>query len=246
MFKTFRTVALTLLAVFAPAMIASGEVTPLPKPTERVYDDTGTLSPQTKAFLNQKGQELAAKNGSQLVVYMTNHPVGDKEAMRELTHTSARAWGIGQEGRSNGVVFFIFKAAHKARIEVGTGLEGALPDTRCTTILDTLFVPNAKANNFDEGAKQVSMALISYAGGEQFGEITKKVTDAEKGAGIWVVIILGVIGVLALLWFFGRFLCWPFFEDVAGLVFGLIGALLGGESLGSGGDFSGGGADCDW
>lgn len=249
MFKTLRIAALALLAAVAPTLWASN---PLPKPTERVTDTTGTLKPETKAFLTQKLKELADKNGSQIIVYMAPASVLEGEAMEDLTHTSARAWGIGQEGRNNGLVFFIFpqpdRKHGKMRFEVGTGLEGALPDTRCKQIQQELVVPQFKEPNFnmDEGVKQGTMALISFAGGEQFGEITKKVTEAEKSGEVLILIALCIVGVLALLWFFGRFLCWPFFEDVAGLVFGLIGALLGGESLGSGGDFSGGGSDCDW
>jgi uncharacterized protein len=213
MFKSIRLAALTLLALVAPALCAS---TPLPKPTERVVDTTGTLTPTTKAFLTQKLKELADKNGSQIVVYMAPAAVIGDGNMEELTHTSARAWGLGQEGRSNGLVFFIFPTPDrkhgKMRFEVGTGLEGALPDTRCKQIQMNLVAPNFEAGNFDEGVKQGTMALISYAGGEQFGEVTKKVNDAENTTGLTIMLVLIVAGVIVVLFVFGRWLCWPIFS----------------------------------
>ena len=248
MLKTLRIAALALLAAVAPTLWASN---PLPKPTERVTDTTGTLKPETKAFLTQKLKELADKNGSQIIIYMAPAAVLEGETLEDLTHTSARAWGIGQEGCNNGLVFFVFpqpdRKHGKMRFEVGTGLEGALPDTRCKQIQQELVVPQFKEPNFnmDEGVKQGTMALISFAGGEQFGEITKKVTDAEKSGEVLFILVLCAVGGLALLWFFGRFLCWPIFEGLADIVFGLFGAVAEGFS-GDGGDLSGGGSSSDW
>jgi uncharacterized membrane protein YgcG len=75
-----------------------------------------------------------------------------------------------------------------------------------------LVAPNFEAGNFDEGVKQGTMALISYAGGEQFGEVTKKVNDAENTTGLTIMLVLIVAGVIVVLFVFGRWLCWPIFS----------------------------------
>ena len=48
----------------------------------------------------------------------------------------------------SGVVLFVFVKDHKSRIEVGYGLEGALPDITARHILDDALTPRFRAGVF--------------------------------------------------------------------------------------------------
>ena len=54
----------------------------------------------------------------------------------DYTQRVAQAWGVGQKDRRNGVVLFVFIQDRKMFIQVGYGLEGALPDATAFDITE--------------------------------------------------------------------------------------------------------------
>lgn len=70
-------------------------------------------------------------------------------------------WGIGKKGQNNGVLLLVAPAEHKARIEVGYGLESVLPDGVCGTIIRERMVPHFKNNDFSGGIREGIGAIES-------------------------------------------------------------------------------------
>jgi uncharacterized protein len=78
---------------------------------------------------------------------------------------AAEAWGGGARARDDGVLFVLAIADREMRIEVGYGLEGAIPDSVAMRILDTLVAP-MRAGRFDAAVWTVTDALIARTGGQ--------------------------------------------------------------------------------
>jgi uncharacterized membrane protein YgcG len=135
------------LAIVVPHRIPSAPAAERPPRDEAVVDAAGLLSPtfvRTKSGLMLDNAELA----QMLVVVTPRVPPGDLE---EYTVDTASAWQIGSEHLDNGLVLFIFPYVRKARLEVGYGLEGALPDGRLRDVLDQTLVPAFSRGDYEPG-----------------------------------------------------------------------------------------------
>jgi uncharacterized protein len=69
-------------------------------------------------------------------------------------------WGIGKKNKDNGLLLLWSTGDRRVRIEVGYGLEGALPDGKVGAILDTYVIPKFKAGQFDQGVVDGVDALV--------------------------------------------------------------------------------------
>ena len=74
-----------------------------------------------------------------------------QSSIEDFTQRTFQAWQVGQKGRNNGVVFFVFVDDHRMRIQPGYGLEGALPDITCNEIIRDAVAPRFRANDFEGG-----------------------------------------------------------------------------------------------
>ena len=68
--------------------------------------------------------------------------------------------GIGDKTKDNGILILISTGDREIRIEVGTGLEGAIPDGKAGRILDNYAIPDLKNNNWDHGIKNCFNAIV--------------------------------------------------------------------------------------
>src|SRR6185312_4791127 len=141
--------------VLAPPAIAAPK---FPTLTGRVVDDAHVLSAQTKGDLDQKLAALEAKTSRQLVVVTL--PSLQGYDISDYGYQLGRAWGIGQAKLNNGVIFLIAPKEHKARIEVGYGLEPILTDALSSVILQTQVLPKFRTGDFDGGVEAGTDALI--------------------------------------------------------------------------------------
>jgi uncharacterized protein len=143
------------LSFFAPAARAAPTFPPL---TGRVVDDAHVLSAQTVADLTNKLADLQAKTGRQVVVVTLPDLQGDD--IEDYGYQLGRAWGIGQKGQNNGVLFIVVPAEHKVRIEVGYGLEPVLTDAMSSLILQEQVLPKFRAGDVEGGVVAGTNAII--------------------------------------------------------------------------------------
>src|SRR5262245_6883924 len=121
MFHRFAS-AIALVAIAACAY-AQVEV---PRLTSPVTDLTGTLSAAEIAALEAKLRAFEANKGSQVAVLLV--PTTQPETLEQYSIRVAEAWKLGRRGINDGVLLLVAKDDRGVRIEVGYGLEGALPD----------------------------------------------------------------------------------------------------------------------
>ena len=150
--------ALFVLALGLMAAPASAAPT-FPPLTGRVVDDAHVLSPATAADLTAKLADLEAKTGRQLVVVTLPSLQGYE--IEDYGYQLGRAWGIGQKGKDNGVLFIVAPNEHKVRIEVGYGLEPILTDALSSVILQTQVLPRFRAGDVQGGVVAGTDAIIA-------------------------------------------------------------------------------------
>jgi uncharacterized protein len=121
-----------------------------------------------------------------------------------------RTWGIGQRDKNNGVLLLVAISDRDVRIEVGYGLEGALPDGKCGRILDTHFVPSMRNGDTDAAIlKTYDAILIEIANendidpqriieGTGYSISNVDSTDGEEGVGYIIIGVIVLLGLLAM------------------------------------------------
>ncbi|WP_374471775.1 YgcG family protein [Phenylobacterium sp.] len=152
-----RGVVLALLVlVGSPATVfAQPNFPPL---TGRVVDNADMLSAATEQKLTGELEQLEAQTGRQMVVATIPDLQGYE--IEEYGYQLGRAWGIGQKGEDNGVVFLVAPAERKVRIEVGYGLEGVLTDALSNVILQQRVLPYFRQGQMEQGVVSGTEAVI--------------------------------------------------------------------------------------
>jgi uncharacterized protein len=144
-----------------------------------VTDLSGTLTSQQKISLETKLSDFEKQTSNQVVVYIISSLEG--ESLEEKSIEIADKNGIGQKGKNNGVLLFIAMTDRKLRIEVGYGLEGALPDALCNQIIRKEITPQFKQGNYYNGVNAGVDAIFSATKGEYTQD--KTYTEKRKDTG---------------------------------------------------------------
>ena len=145
-------ILLLLLLVASPAfLLAQADVSDVPVPTLTQYatDLTATLTANQVVLLNQKLEKFEKETSTQIVVLMI--PTIGSAAVEEYARRVAEKNRIGREGKNNGALLLVAKDDRKIRIEVGYGLEGALPDALSGTIIRREIGPKFREGDFFGG-----------------------------------------------------------------------------------------------
>ena len=187
--KLFLTSIFFLFSFCVQAQIEK-EIPKRPSPPKLVNDYTNTLTPAQVQALENKLVAYDDSTSSQIVVAIISSLKGYDVA--EYALAIGREWGIGGKEFSNGVIILVAKDDRKVRIEVGYGLEGAIPDITAKSIIDNSITPQFKADNYYRGLDLATNDIIKAAAGEYKvpdGYINKK----KKGRGSASIIALLII-----------------------------------------------------
>jgi uncharacterized protein len=160
-----------LLILLLAAWAVHADV-PVPALTGRVTDLTGTLSGAAVTRIEAKLAALEAKKGSQLAVLIV--PTTQPEEIEQFGIRVGDAWKLGRKGVDDAAILIVAKNDRRARIEVGTGLEGAIPDAIANRIIDETVTPRFKQGDFDGGVEAGIDQMISLVNGEPLPEPDRK------------------------------------------------------------------------
>jgi uncharacterized protein len=149
---------LALAALMVRAQVA------VPALTARVTDLTGTLSGGAITRIEAKLADLEARKGSQIAVLIL--PSTEPEDIEQFGIRLEDAWKLGRKGVNDGAYLIVAKNDRHVRIEVGYGLEGALPDAIANRIIDETITPHFKQGDFDGGVEAGVDQMISVVNGE--------------------------------------------------------------------------------
>jgi uncharacterized protein len=258
-------VALCLAALSLFACAADGFV-PIPRLEARVTDLTGTLTREQQAQLESQLASLERDKGAQIAILLL--PTTQPETIEQYGIRLAEAWKIGRKGVDDGVIVIVAKADRAVRIDVGYGLEGAIPDAVAKRIVEEVVTPRFKAGDFFGGLQGATAALGKIIGGEPLPARADSNVAMGSDLQIFILFALTVVArwARALFGLLGALLAAGLAAGLAYLIFGtwlaaVIAALAvfvmsfaraggggsgwhtggGGFSGGGGGGFSGGG-----
>ena len=162
----------TLLTLFLAA------ITLPPKPDHYVTDHAGVLPADRLESIDAKLKSFADSTSTQVIVYI-DHKVPDGTTLEEMGSQAIRDWGVGQKGKDNGAIVFIFTDDHKMRIEVGYGLEGSLTDARSKLITSELMKPRIKQGDYAGAVDAAVSAIMNFTKGEDTRGRSTEVAQAN-------------------------------------------------------------------
>jgi len=254
-----KQVALLVAAFFAllATKSQSAEVIP-PKPPGYFQDNAGVVSKAAAFRFNEQLAQFERETSNQVwvVVYPT---MQSDSSIEDYTYRVKDAWKVGQKGRNNGAVWFVFVKDRKMYIQVGYGLEGPLPDVTCFDITEFQVKPHFRNGDYEGGLAVGIDSIFKAIRGEYKGS-GKTLAEEHRGGGasrIWSFIIFLIV-LIVISKMVRRLGGWGYSSRGGGPVFFPTGGGGGGGwssggggggfsgSLGGGGIGGGGGAGSSW
>ncbi len=233
------------------------------KPEAYVNDYAHLLSEPARQELERTLADFEQTTSNQVVVAIFQSLEGG--SLEDFSIRLAQAWKIGSKKNDNGVILLIFKDDRQVRIEVGYGLEGALPDATADLIIRNEIVPAFKEGSYDRGVKNAVNSILAATRGEYKAEVLPE-TDRFKAAAPMIFLILITFFLVPVIsYFFVIIFCGSVIGMPIGLLFGALLVIMmmslralfnsgqtisgrrggfwggGGFSAGGGSAFSGGG-----
>lgn len=160
--------------------------------------------PEVKAHVNDYAGVMKAEQVRQLEEKLTAHERATSNQIAVLTMATldgavlesasikiCEKWRGGLKGKDNGTLLLVVVNDRKMRIEVGRGLEGALPDITCghiTKEMAPFFFNNDYNSGINRGVDNIMLAIKGeYKGtGKVVGQ---KNTNQNSWAGVVLIIL---------------------------------------------------------
>lgn len=195
-----RTTALLLVATLWVALAVPAAALDFPPLSGRVVDAAVVLGAAEERRLTEKLARHESETSNQVVVVTL--PSLQGTTIEDFGYQLGRHWGIGQEGRDNGVLLIVAPSERKVRIEVGYGLEGDLPDAIAKTIIEQEILPAFRSGDLPGGIAAGADAILAAIAGT-YEPLPEKATNDEF---VKNVVILGFfLALVGLSYCFGLF-----------------------------------------
>jgi uncharacterized protein len=204
---------LLLCALSAWAQVA------VPELSRRVTDLTATLSTEQVGAIENNLAAFEAQKGSQIAVLIV--PTTQPEDIAQFGIRVAEQWKIGREKIDDGVILILAKDDRSLRLEVGYGLEGAIPDAVAKRVIAETITPYFKAGDFYGGIEAGVTQLMRLIEGESLPPPGP--SDSRGSDGPFVILIVG--GLVAG-WLLSLLMSRPAAGGIAALGSGAVGAML--------------------
>jgi uncharacterized protein len=202
---------------------AANGLVEIPALQSAVTDLTQTLTVEEQAALNQKLSQFSQQSGSQVAVLLL--PSTQPEDISQFGIRLAEAWKIGRDKQDDGVIVIIAKNDRKMRIEVGYGLEGAIPDAIAKRIISEQMSPAFKQGQFYQGLDQATDTLIKLIQGEQLPAPAQQARQGHADDWMSLLPILMFAAIIGGAIFKGLFGAFPGSLVTGGLLGGVAGWL---------------------
>ncbi|MFD1144054.1 YgcG family protein [Larkinella insperata] len=187
--QPFRIAAILLLMIVSFRLYGQNDVIPdRPNPPRLVNDFVGILQPDERGRLEEKLRRYNDSTSTQIVILIVKttepYPIGD------FSFQVGRKWGIGQEGKNNGLVLTWVPSTRQVFIATGYGLEGAIPDAIAKRIVSQIIGPRFKSEQWYAGLDEATNEIIRRANGEYQAEASE---GDGGGDGILFFLIIFIV-----------------------------------------------------
>lgn len=218
--------AFAALGVLAsPRAAIADNPLPVPPLSDRVTDLTNTLDAQQKQALDGALAALEKSKGAQVGVLIV--PTTAPEDIAQFGIRVGDAWKLGRKGSDDGVILIVAKDDRRVRIEVGTGLEGAIPDAAVARIIREYITPRFRANDYFGGLNDAVGVLTKLIDGEPLPPPLTDEHDNRHGNTIMPALLAAWFAAMFLRGLFGGVSSAPR-AGLVGLGSGTVGWLISG------------------
>jgi len=215
-------------------------------------------SAETNA-LEQKLNEFEYRSSTQIFV-VTLADNGGYSAS-DLSQRIGEQWGVGQQGKDNGLLMLMDMQDNDVYISTGYGLEEYIPDIIASRIVQKELIPNFKNGDFYGGVDAAIDVMISLLDGKFTADEYKKQTSSGGASSIGAIIFMIIIFSMVFggrrrssgmgrsnlpLWLALGMMSGGRHSGSFGNFSSGSGGGFGGFSGGGGGSFGGGGAGGSW
>jgi uncharacterized protein len=159
-----RWLGLVTAGVLLAGLVSAHAEVAVPPLKARVTDLTGTLTGSQIQTLDARLRDYERGKGSQVAVLML--PSTQPETIEQYSIRVAEAWKIGRARADDGAILVVAKDDRKLRVEVGRGLEGAIPDAIANRIVSDVIAPHFRDGDFYGGIAAGTDALMKLIEGE--------------------------------------------------------------------------------
>lgn len=259
--------AVLLLGGLSPGMALAQTLQPIPVLQARVTDLTGTLTASQQAEIEGKLAAFEQRKGAQVALLIV--PTTQPEALEQYSIRVVDEWKLGREQSDDGVLLLVALQDRALRMEVGYGLEGALPDATANRIIDESIKPLFRQGDIYGGVSAGLTRIMQVVDGEQLPPPDRSwriAGDRLFGSLPFLLVGLLVIGAIlravlgrtagslvtggltgGAIWLLSRVLGFAIAGGVLAWLFAMfIGLATRGAGGRPGGGFGGGGASGRW
>jgi uncharacterized protein len=184
-------------SLFVSFLTVAQNIPARPNPPRLVNDLANVLSPQEEQQLENQLVAYDDSTSNQIAVVLIN--TLNDYPIEEYATKLFREWGVGNKKNNNGVVILAAIEDRKIRIEVGYGLEGAIPDIIANHIIDNDIKPGFRSGDYYEGLSKAAGSIIKAAAGEYKAPANYR---KKKGGGsalpfgflVFIIIMIVIFG----------------------------------------------------
>jgi uncharacterized membrane protein YgcG len=162
--RCLRAVLLALVWLGVAMGAALAQTASVPVLSARITDVTGTLDAAAVARIEAPLAALEASKGSQIAVLIVASTA--PESIEAYAVRAFEQWKLGRAGVDDGVLLVVAKDDRTVRIEVGYGLEGAIPDVAAYRVIQEYLVPRFREGDFAGGIEAAVGVLAKLVEGE--------------------------------------------------------------------------------
>ncbi len=194
-----KNIAILMILLVSGSMFGQDSDLPVPKtPGNWVNDYANVFNDAEEQQLNQKLNSFQYKSSTQIFVVTISENNG--YPVSRLAPEIGEFWGVGQQGKDNGLIVLLDMKERDVFISTGYGVEEYITDASAGIIVREEIVPNFKEGNFFGGIDQATDVLIDLlegnftqdeyveqSGGSAFGSAIGSIFFAI----FWLVMIFG-------------------------------------------------------
>ena len=177
----FRLVLAWLLA--STALAWGQALAPIPPLSGPVVDAAAWLTPDQRSALQNRLAAIEARRGSQIAILTV--PTTQPEPIEAYSIRVVEAWKLGRTGIDDGILILVARNDRTVRIEVGRGLEGAIPDAVAKRIVEEQMIPHFRQGDVAGGLEAGVAAVEARLAGEALPPPADR-TRQRSGDGDWI------------------------------------------------------------
>jgi len=258
-----RFIAVLLISLVTLGVRAQQIPDPM-SPPRLVNDFTSLLSEQQQIDLSNKLLDFNNQTSTQ--IYVVTYDDLQGYPVNEFALLLAEKWGIGQQGRDNGILVLVSPTSRKITIQTGYGLEGSVPDAIAKRLIENVISPAFKQAEYYAGLDSATNVLMSLTRGEFTADDYLKKNEAGAFPIAFIIVVIIFLAVFSginktkrryysptrsIPWWLlmgagSSNTGWGSFTSGSGGFGGGGGGGFGGFGGGGGGSFGGGGASGGW